>query len=201
MLDTMSGYNAVTHSSNFPDLSVARILRNTWAPSAIFKQGLPPVLWQCWLGGRKGIQPVKNWVVGCWHGHLSGARCRLAHGPADATATYCLMLQWNPDRFSFLVLAQPGSPGQRADKHVCVCALLWHHLSFISSNVMPSNAINSLTFNHSLPLWLPILPLTLPLLLPRYHQCHYHITKTTIPSTNFLCGFCLAGILPTFIIA
>ena len=29
MLDTMSGYNAVTHSSNFPDLSVARILRNT----------------------------------------------------------------------------------------------------------------------------------------------------------------------------
>ena len=26
---------------------------------------LPPVLWCCWLGGRKGIWPVKNWVVGC----------------------------------------------------------------------------------------------------------------------------------------
>jgi len=26
------------------------------------------VLWRCWLGGRKGIRPVKNWVVGCWHG-------------------------------------------------------------------------------------------------------------------------------------
>jgi len=47
----------------------------------------PSVLWRCQLGGRKGIWPVKNWVVGCWHGYLSGARCRLAYGPADATAT------------------------------------------------------------------------------------------------------------------
>jgi len=25
------------------------------------------LLWHCWMGGRKGIQPVKNWVVtiGC----------------------------------------------------------------------------------------------------------------------------------------
>jgi len=36
------------------------------------------VLWHCWLGSRKGIRPVKNWAVGCWHGYLSGARCRLA---------------------------------------------------------------------------------------------------------------------------
>ena len=50
------------------------------------------VLWRCWLGGSKGIRPVKNWVVGCWHGYLSGARCRLAYGPADATATHCLLL-------------------------------------------------------------------------------------------------------------
>ena len=38
------------------------------------------------LGDRKGIRPVKNSVVGCWHGCLSGARCRLAYGPANA---YC----------------------------------------------------------------------------------------------------------------
>jgi len=25
---------------------------------------LPSVLWHCWLGGRKSIRPVKNWVVG-----------------------------------------------------------------------------------------------------------------------------------------
>ena len=33
----------------------------------------------------------QEWV--CWHGYLSGARCRLAYGPADATATQCLLLQ------------------------------------------------------------------------------------------------------------
>ena len=49
--------------------------------------------WRCWLGDRKGIRPVKNWLVGCWHGYLSGARCRLAYGPADATATHCHLLQ------------------------------------------------------------------------------------------------------------
>ena len=36
---------------------------------------VPSVLWHCWLGGRKGIRPVKNWVVECWCGCLSGARC------------------------------------------------------------------------------------------------------------------------------
>ena len=27
----------------------------------------PSMIWHCWLGGRKGIWPVKNWLVGCWH--------------------------------------------------------------------------------------------------------------------------------------
>jgi len=30
---------------------------------------------------------------GYWPGYLSGARCRLACGPADTTATHCLLLQ------------------------------------------------------------------------------------------------------------
>ena len=51
------------------------------------------VLWRCWLGGRKGIRPAKKWVVGCWHGYLSAASCRLAYVPADAIATHCLLLQ------------------------------------------------------------------------------------------------------------
>jgi len=54
---------------------------------------MPSVIWRCWLGGSKGIRPVKSWAVGCWHGYLSGARCRLAYGLADATATHCLLLQ------------------------------------------------------------------------------------------------------------
>ena len=65
--------------------------------------------WRCWLGGRKGIQPVKNFgVVRCWLGYLSGARCRLAYGPADATATHCLLLQWNPDWFYLSGTSSPG---------------------------------------------------------------------------------------------
>jgi len=52
---------------------------------------MPSVLWRCQLGGRKGIRPVKNWVMGCWHGYL--ARCRFAYGPADTTATHCLLHQ------------------------------------------------------------------------------------------------------------
>jgi len=58
--------------------------------------------------------------VGCWRSYLSGARCRLAYGPADATATHCLLLG-----FTFLVPAYLGSPGQRAVNRVsfvsCLC--------------------------------------------------------------------------------
>ena len=44
--------------------------------------------WHCWLGVRKSIQSVKNWVMRCWRGYLSAARCKsFAYGPADATAT------------------------------------------------------------------------------------------------------------------
>ena len=82
---------------------------------------MPSVLWCCWLGGRKGNWPVKNWVVGCWHGYLSGARCRPAYGPADAIATHCLLLQIG---FIFLVPSHPVSPGQRAVKRVYVLCFL-----------------------------------------------------------------------------
>ena len=56
--------------------------------------------------------------MGCCCGYLSGARCRLAYGPADATATHCLLLQIG---FTFLVPAHLGSPRQRAVKRVCLC--------------------------------------------------------------------------------
>ena len=45
------------------------------------------------VGWQEGHPACKNWVVGCWRGYLSEARCRLAYGPADATATHCLLLQ------------------------------------------------------------------------------------------------------------
>jgi len=80
---------------------------------------LPSVLWCCWLGGRKGIQPVKNWVVGCWHGYLSGARCKLAYGPANATLPLTVSCFSKIQiGFTFLVPACPGSPGIRVIKRV-----------------------------------------------------------------------------------
>jgi len=49
---------------------------------------LPSVLWRCWLGSRKSIQPVKTWVVRYWHGYLTRERCKwFAYGSADAIAT------------------------------------------------------------------------------------------------------------------
>ena len=45
------------------------------------------------VGRQEGHPAFRNTsVVGYWHGYLSGARCRLAYGPADATATHCLLL-------------------------------------------------------------------------------------------------------------
>ena len=40
---------------------------------------LPSVLWHCWLGIRKSIRPVKNWVMRCWRGYLSGVRSNALH--------------------------------------------------------------------------------------------------------------------------
>ena len=61
------------------------------------------------------------WPVKKWHGYLTGARCRLAYGPADTTATHCLLVPYNPHWFNLLVPVHPGSPVQRTIKRVCVC--------------------------------------------------------------------------------
>jgi len=81
---------------------------------------IPSVLWHCWLGGRKGIQPVKNWVVGCWRGICleRGAHLHMAQlMPLPLTVSCFSKIQIG---FTFLVLAHPGSPRQRAVKQVCV---------------------------------------------------------------------------------
>jgi len=58
--------------------------------------------------GHPACKKLSGGVLDCWRGYLSGARCRLAYGPADATATHCLLLQENPDLF---YLSGTGSPG------------------------------------------------------------------------------------------
>jgi len=70
-------------------------------------------------------------VVGCWHGYLSGARCRFARSPADITATHCLLLQEIHIGFGFIFLvpAHAGSPGKNSDsrKMVVVEVVLVQH--------------------------------------------------------------------------
>ena len=72
------------------------------------------------VGRQEGHPACKNRVVGCWCGCLSGARCRLAYGPADATALIVSCFSKIQIGFTFLVPAHPGSSWERAVKRVCV---------------------------------------------------------------------------------
>jgi len=65
---------------------------------------VPSVLWRCWFGGRKGIWPVKNREVGCWHGCLGrGADLHMAQRiPLPFTVSCFSKIQIG---FAFLVLA------------------------------------------------------------------------------------------------
>jgi len=91
-------------------------LRQTWL--SLF---VPSVLWRCWLGGRKGIQPAKKtewWVAGMvicleWRADVHMAQLM----PLPLTVCCFSKIQIG---FTFLVLAHLGSPGKRAVKQLCV---------------------------------------------------------------------------------
>ena len=103
-----------------------------WFPRVLFIDRLmvqpvqlcrPSVLWRCWLGGRKGIRPVKieRWgagVVICleWGAHLHMAQLM----PLPLTVSCFNKIQIG---FTFLVPAHLGSPGQWAVKRLCVCCV------------------------------------------------------------------------------
>jgi len=82
----------------------------------------PSVLWRCWLGGRKGIRPVKKQLWGA-----AGMVICLEWG-ADLHLAQLMPLPLTVSCFSkiqicstFLVPADLGSPWKRAVKRVCVC--------------------------------------------------------------------------------
>jgi len=83
---------------------------------------LPSVLWRCWLGGRKGIRPVKTE----WWG--TGVVICLEQG-ADWCHCHSLVSCFSKIQIgsTFPVPAHMGSPGKRAVKQVCVCVcvLFW----------------------------------------------------------------------------
>ena len=97
------------------------------------------MLWHYWLGGRKGIQSVKNlkrWGTGMvicleWDADLHMAQLM----PLPLTVSRFRKIQIG---FTFLVLAYPGSPGKRAIKRVFVRYTVkpWNvHVPFISQTL------------------------------------------------------------------
>ena len=83
------------------------------------------MLWRCWLGGRKGIRPVKTewWGAGVVICLEQDADLHIAQlMPLPLTVSCFSKIQIG---FTFLVPAHPGSPGKRAVKRVCVCVCLF----------------------------------------------------------------------------
>ena len=82
---------------------------------------VPLVLWRWWLGGRKGIRPVKTkwWGAGVVVCLEQGADLHMAQlMPLPLSVSCFSKIQIG---FAFLVPAHLGSPWKRAVKRVCVC--------------------------------------------------------------------------------
>ena len=68
------------------------------------------VPWHCWLGDRKGIRPVKHWVLVCWCWHFDWSFARLI---APFVTTISISLSSNKIRnIDSLVSANTGPPGK-----------------------------------------------------------------------------------------
>ena len=97
----------------------------------------PLVLWRCWLGGRKGIRPVKNWgwgagVVICLE---QGADLHIAQRmPLSLTVSCFSKIQIG---FTYLVPAHPASPGQGPlNGYVCVYYSATSHACSLLSRML-----------------------------------------------------------------
>jgi len=84
-----------------------RIITDDRLITTVFRVDFLP--WHCWLGIKNSIWPVRNWVIRCWCGYLSGARCKwFAYGPANATATPFSLA---PVKSRMVYLSGAGLPG------------------------------------------------------------------------------------------
>ena len=106
---------------------------------------LPSVRWRCWLGCRKGIQPVKNewWGAGMVICLERGADLHVAQRvPLPLTVSCSSKIQIG---FTFLVPADPGSPRQRLlNRCVCACMCVFYWLgSFMLDHVLILGEIQS----------------------------------------------------------
>jgi len=91
------------------------------------------------VGQQKGHPACKK-ISGGLLAWLSGARCRFPYGPADTTATHCILLQEIQIGFgfTFLVPAHPGNPRQNPDSCkmlVVVVVVVTHILPTVEYNL------------------------------------------------------------------
>jgi len=120
---TVTLYNKDNISHVLNNISSKRRLL-AWVISLSLFQ--PSVLWRCWLGGRKGTRPVKNWqwwgtgMVICLERDADLHTAQLM--PLPLTVSCFSKIQIG---FTFLVPAHPGSPGKRVVKWVCYSRLVY----------------------------------------------------------------------------
>ena len=84
---------------------------------------LPSVLWRCWLGGRKGIWPVKNWVVLAWLSVWSEVQTCIW-----PSWCHCHSLPLASVKSRWFYLSSTGSHGQRVVKWVYICMYVTYYL-------------------------------------------------------------------------
>ena len=146
------------------------VIHFLWLVNACF---LPSVLWRCWLGGRKGIWPVKNWVVEYWRGYLTGgANLHMAQRmPLPLTVSCFSKIQIG---FSFLVPAHLGSPRKRAVKRVCVKRVCIKHLTWFQLFTL-LHIFQQILITHTWPTYL--------------HASKPKTSMYTDPGFYFICSF------------
>jgi len=69
---------------------------------------LPSLFWHWWLGIKKGMWPIKNWVMRCWHGYLICIWSSWCH--CHPTISCFIKIQIG---LSFPVPVYRGCPGNR----------------------------------------------------------------------------------------
>ena len=106
----------------------------------ISQKNMPSVLWRCWLGGRKGIRPVKTewWGAGVVIGLERGADLHMAQlMPLPLTVSCFSKIQIG---FTFLAPAHLGSTGKGPLNRCLFCLFVTFH-----SSQQPPHQLRDLT--------------------------------------------------------
>jgi len=53
------------------------------------------IVWHCWLGDRKGIWPVKKWMLVCWWWHLDWSFARMLRSSPSLPSSLAPVVIYN----------------------------------------------------------------------------------------------------------